>query len=155
MHHRKEIRNGPPDSPIRQNLVGFYLAKSKKFILIRMGRTAYRFGKVEQRTDSERLRQRLNRNSELKRSCDFMNSCEQLGHMERAQLGSLSSLNYYIPHHHIVKESSSVTKLRVVFEAYCFHRGYWEDVPSNPRTRGVHWFSTDTLANARWERMWF
>lgn len=63
---------------------------------------------------------RLNRNIKIKEQyCEFMKNYEDLGHMQRIQETSIiqSTPKYYIPHHHVIKESSSSTKLRVVFDA--------------------------------------
>lgn len=45
----------------------------------------------------------------------FMREYEELGHMVRSP--SNESNSYYIPHHAVMKEDSSTTKLRVVFDA--------------------------------------
>lgn len=44
----------------------------------------------------------------------FMTEYEELGHMK---LDSANSQAYYIPHHPVIKSSSTTTKLRVVFDA--------------------------------------
>src|SRR5436190_9481034 len=53
--------------------------------------------------------------------CSFMKEYEQLGHMQYKSNVDIESNNndiqYYIPHHAVIKDSSSTTKLRVVFNA--------------------------------------
>lgn len=49
---------------------------------------------------------------------DFMLEYETLGHMTNVNKTNLCS-GYFIPHHGILRESSSTTKLRVVFNASC------------------------------------
>lgn len=63
------------------------------------------------------LERRLQNNTELKKSyCDFMSEYELLGHMTECQLFP-QQFAYFIPHHGVMRESSSTTKLRVVFNA--------------------------------------
>ncbi|XP_061728105.1 uncharacterized protein LOC133533163 isoform X1 [Cydia pomonella] len=63
------------------------------------------------------LERRLDRDSLLKeRYVKFMEEYEVLGHMsETLPYSSLPS--YYLPHHAVLRESSTTTKLRVVFDA--------------------------------------
>ncbi|GBN62633.1 hypothetical protein AVEN_19041-1, partial [Araneus ventricosus] len=50
---------------------------------------------------------------------DFMSEYLSLGHMEEVDENSVDVKNehFYIPHHHVIKESSLTTRLRVVFNA--------------------------------------
>ncbi|XP_050315300.1 uncharacterized protein LOC126749647 [Anthonomus grandis grandis] len=65
------------------------------------------------------LEQRLNKNPDLKRQYfDFLNEYISLGHMTQIDVSSLSHQTcYYLPHHCVIKDSSTTTKLRVVFNA--------------------------------------
>lgn len=47
---------------------------------------------------------------------EFMSEYERLGHMTELKVND-AEVAYYIPHHSILRESSSTTKLRVVFNA--------------------------------------
>ncbi|XP_046144711.1 uncharacterized protein LOC123988495 [Osmia bicornis bicornis] len=50
---------------------------------------------------------------------EFLSEYEALGHMERVPTVPVQTTNqiYYIPHHAVLRESSSTTRLRVVFNA--------------------------------------
>ncbi|XP_067129093.1 uncharacterized protein [Centruroides vittatus] len=48
---------------------------------------------------------------------EFMREYIELGHMELVDQSGSSGISYYIPHHPVMKESSTTTKLRVVFNA--------------------------------------
>ncbi|XP_072400667.1 uncharacterized protein [Diabrotica undecimpunctata] len=63
------------------------------------------------------LEKRLQRNPELKANyTDFLSEYETLGHMTKINDSELSDKPCcYLPHHGVVKESSTTTKLRVVF----------------------------------------
>jgi len=65
------------------------------------------------------LTRRLNSHSDLKREYNaFLEEYEQLGHMERIPGESISQpQTVYIPHHAVVRASSSTTRVRVVFNA--------------------------------------
>ena len=67
------------------------------------------------------LESKLDRDVPLKkRYCDFINEFMDLKHMEEVPPGEIeidSSKVFYLPHHCVFKESSTTTKLRVVFDA--------------------------------------
>ncbi|CAH2226597.1 jg5548 [Pararge aegeria aegeria] len=65
------------------------------------------------------LERRFLRDSLLKeRYLQFMSEYLALGHMsENKQIMSDKNINYYLPHHGVIRESSTTTKLRVVFDA--------------------------------------
>jgi len=46
----------------------------------------------------------------------FMEEYETLGHMQKINKQDIPALNYFIPHHCVLKPDSSTTKLRVVFD---------------------------------------
>lgn len=63
------------------------------------------------------LERKLNKNGEFKEAYkDFIKEYQLLGHMTKVEL-SLDEAATYLPHHGLIKESSSTTKLRVVFNA--------------------------------------
>ena len=66
-----------------------------------------------------RLEQTLQRDeSLLKKYSAFFQKFLDLGHLEKVQSLELDVYpNYYLPHHCVLKEDSSTTKLRVVFDA--------------------------------------
>ncbi|XP_061394371.1 uncharacterized protein LOC133329930, partial [Musca vetustissima] len=47
----------------------------------------------------------------------FMREYEQLGHMQKIDVCTVSNPKYFIPHHCVLKPDSTTTKLRVVFDA--------------------------------------
>lgn len=62
------------------------------------------------------LERRLNANDNLKKQYhEFIYEYIRLGHMQRVK--TVASSEFYLPHHAIIKPSSSWTKLRVVFDA--------------------------------------
>lgn len=66
------------------------------------------------------LEKRLSNNLDLKREyIEFMRTYEAMGHMTRIDLNDHRSngREYYLPHHGVLKESRTTTKLRVVFNA--------------------------------------
>ncbi|XP_075167713.1 uncharacterized protein LOC142239838 [Haematobia irritans] len=66
------------------------------------------------------IERKLNKNSELKEHYSkFMKEYEELGHISPIEEKSISSPNYYIPHHCVLRPRSVSTKLRVVFDASC------------------------------------
>lgn len=48
---------------------------------------------------------------------DFMQEYIELGHMSESSCRSHTTPTYFLPHHGVLKETSSTTKLRVVFDA--------------------------------------
>ncbi|XP_071055722.1 uncharacterized protein [Onthophagus taurus] len=50
---------------------------------------------------------------------EFMREYLKLGHMRKVDDEITNVLNYYIPHHGVLNENSSTTKLKVVFDASC------------------------------------
>ncbi|XP_037929941.1 uncharacterized protein LOC119664542 [Teleopsis dalmanni] len=66
------------------------------------------------------IERRLSSNPALKRDYwEFMKQYLELGHMTRVEDPKLNEPHYYIPHHCVLKPSSTSTKLRVVFDASC------------------------------------
>ncbi|XP_062541495.1 uncharacterized protein LOC134209533 [Armigeres subalbatus] len=67
------------------------------------------------------LQTQLARNEELNQHyCDFMNEYLTSGHMQRVEENQSSPRPcYYLPHHAVVKEDSTTTRVRVVFDASC------------------------------------
>lgn len=62
------------------------------------------------------LERRLERSPEYKKMyCDFMQEYLGLGHMTRIE--NYASPHYFLPHHGVLREQSTTTKLRVVFNA--------------------------------------
>lgn len=63
------------------------------------------------------LERRLNKNIQLKKDyVKFLEEYENLGHMTKISEKSVTVPHYYLPHHAVFKETSTTTKLRVVFD---------------------------------------
>jgi hypothetical protein len=63
---------------------------------------------------------RFSKNPDLKKDyVKFMNEYLDLGHMEEVPEERSQGLVCYLPHHCVLKESSTTTKLRVVFDGSC------------------------------------
>ncbi|XP_055543304.1 uncharacterized protein LOC129728864 [Wyeomyia smithii] len=67
------------------------------------------------------LERRLLKDTELRQQYDqFMEEYLQLGHMRKVETRSLEQVTRcYLPHHPVVKQESTTTKVRVVFDASC------------------------------------
>ncbi|XP_053692086.1 uncharacterized protein LOC128740561 [Sabethes cyaneus] len=67
------------------------------------------------------MERRLTANSELRKQYSaFIHEYEDLGHMrEVVDEEPSNQVNYYLPHHAVLKPESTTTKLRVVFDASC------------------------------------
>ncbi|XP_037928917.1 uncharacterized protein LOC119663378, partial [Teleopsis dalmanni] len=66
------------------------------------------------------VERRLSSNRALKQDYqEFMKQYRELGHMTRVETPKPNEPHYYIPHHCVLKPSSTSTKLRVVFDASC------------------------------------
>lgn len=67
------------------------------------------------------LERKLNSQPECKKLyCEFMNDYKVSGHMSLLEGSDLPSIpHYFLPHHGVFKESSSTTRLRVVFDGSC------------------------------------
>ncbi|XP_062540956.1 uncharacterized protein LOC134208994 [Armigeres subalbatus] len=67
------------------------------------------------------LERRLDANPELKLQYhEFIREYEALGHMREVKVDELhADLQYFLPHHAVLKPESSTTKLRTVFDASC------------------------------------
>lgn len=63
------------------------------------------------------LENKLNANSQLKIAyTEFVNEYINSGHMQITDESILLQAHYFLPHHAAIKETSSTTKLRVVFD---------------------------------------
>ncbi|XP_055614744.1 uncharacterized protein LOC129761065 [Uranotaenia lowii] len=66
------------------------------------------------------IESRLQRNNDLRAEYqEFMSQYAALGHMQRVDHTTHSSPQYYLSHLAVIREESSTTKVRVVFDAAC------------------------------------
>lgn len=64
------------------------------------------------------IERKLQRDNELKvEYSKFMSDYLRLGHMEEIHESMVPKINYFMPHHCVIKPDSSSTRLRVVFDA--------------------------------------
>lgn len=64
------------------------------------------------------LENRFKRNSEIKTQySNFMNEYQSLNHM--TEIKEIPEGSFFLPHHCVIKDSSTTTKLRVVFDGSC------------------------------------
>ncbi|XP_062535197.1 uncharacterized protein LOC134204396 [Armigeres subalbatus] len=64
------------------------------------------------------LEKRLGRDDKLREAyCAFLEEYEALGHMQLVSRTEITESRCYLPHHPVVKEDSTTTKVRVVFDA--------------------------------------
>ena len=76
-------------------------------------------GKSRRQAESRLLsiERRLEGDAELKTQYQqFMTEYEELGHMTRVTAHEGNQPHYYLPHHPVITNSSSTTKMRVVFD---------------------------------------
>ena len=63
------------------------------------------------------IERRLEQDAELKTQYQhFMTEYEELGHMTPVTTHEGNQLHYYLPHHPVIRDSSTTTKMRVVFD---------------------------------------
>ncbi|XP_055377929.1 uncharacterized protein LOC129609829 [Condylostylus longicornis] len=66
------------------------------------------------------IEEKLRKNQQLKMQyTEFRKEYETLGHMEKVSADDIPKNHYFIPHHCVLREESTTTKLRVVFDASC------------------------------------
>ncbi|XP_055370715.1 uncharacterized protein LOC129605155 [Condylostylus longicornis] len=66
------------------------------------------------------LERKLSKDAILKSEyTSFLREYLELGHMTEIELEDIPRTHYFMPHHGVIRESSSSTKLRVVFDASC------------------------------------
>lgn len=64
------------------------------------------------------LKKRLPTNPDVQKACTgFMNEYLSLGHMQMVKTIDENKGKYHIPHQLVIREDSTTTKLRVVFDA--------------------------------------
>ncbi|XP_062716167.1 uncharacterized protein LOC134291852 [Aedes albopictus] len=100
---------------VQRNLSGRYVVSLPKNeeVLVKLGSSKpiaeRRFFQLERRlTRDEKLREEY---------CAFMAEYEALGHMRLVEDTEMEKGRCYLPHHPVVKEDSTTTKVRVVFDA--------------------------------------
>ncbi|XP_046802095.1 uncharacterized protein LOC111677476 [Lucilia cuprina] len=78
----------------------------------------------DSRKEAERMLAKLYQKSEsnpqfFKLYSDFLKEYESLGHMVPSSQATIPTTEYFLPHHGVLRESSTTTKLRVVFNGSC------------------------------------
>lgn len=69
-------------------------------------------------TRLQHLKRKFGKNISFKKDYEkVMNEYKELNHMQAITEHEADEIGYFLPHHAVIKETSTTTKLRVVFDA--------------------------------------
>lgn len=123
-HNERQITRSPEERMCERHFARTYKRNQERRFIVALPIKEEQLGKLGESRDLavqrlERLEKRFAKQPQLKEEyLRFMHEYINLKHMKEVKEESAKAqVQYYLPHHYVMKETSTITKLRVVFDA--------------------------------------